>query len=159
MDDTVALAHELLAAGVDVLDCSSGGNDSAGTDMPAVPPVPGMQVPFAERVRREVPGLATCAVGGISEPRQAEDILQAGSADCVAMARTLMEEPFWPVRAAKELSDQGFGVDYLEAGLMPGKHNQRLRWRDERAAKQRDGGAAAHEKAMADIEALTYDRF
>ena len=119
MDDTVALAHELLAAGVDVLDCSSGGNDSAGTDMPAVPPVPGMQVPFAERVRREVPGLATCAVGGISEPRQAEDILQAGSADCIAMARTLMEEPFWPVRAAKELSDQGFGVDYLEAGLMP----------------------------------------
>ncbi len=76
LEDTVALAGALAQRGVDVIDCSSGGITGT-SDMPAVPQVPGNQVGFAERVRRET-GAMTMAVGLITEPRQAEAILQAG---------------------------------------------------------------------------------
>ena len=67
-----------------------------------IPLGPGYQVPFAERVRRES-GLATWAVGMITEPRQAEDIIATGSADMVALARAMMNNPRWAWRAAEEL--------------------------------------------------------
>jgi len=111
MDDTVALAREVSQRGIDVVTCSSGGINGP-LNMAIVPRVPGYQVPFAERVRREA-GIMTCAVGLITEPQQAEEVLRNGQADLVAMARELMYNPNWPVHAAKAL-----GVpDYLS--LLP----------------------------------------
>ena len=71
-----------------LVDCSSGGI-TGDSDMPLVPRVPGFQVAFSDRVRRDA-GLPTIAVGLITEPRQAEDILKAGKADMVALARELL---------------------------------------------------------------------
>ena len=101
MDDTVTLARELKARGVDVVACSSGGINGP-LNMAIVPRVPGYQVPYAERVRKET-GLMTCAVGLITEPEHAEDILQQGHADLIAMAREFMYNPNWPVHAARQL--------------------------------------------------------
>ncbi len=122
LDDTVALARELKARGVDVVSCSSGGINGP-LNMAIVPRTPGYQVPYAERVRREA-GIATCAVGLISEPEHAEDILQRGQADFIAMARELMYNPNWPVHAAKKL-----GVtDYLD--LLPTEYAWWLKRRE-----------------------------
>jgi len=111
LEDTVALVRELKARGVDVVTCSSGGIGGP-LNMAIVPRVPGYQVPFAARVRSET-GIASMAVGLITEPRHAEQILQDGQADLIALARELMYNPNWPVHAAKEL-----GVaDYLD--LLP----------------------------------------
>src|SRR5262249_25463187 len=76
LDDTVALAHALKARDIDLVDCSSGGI-SGGSDMGLVPRVPGYQVPYASRVRRET-GIMTMAVGLITEPHQAEAGLTEG---------------------------------------------------------------------------------
>ena len=105
LDDTIALSKELKVRGVDVVDCSSGGISGPLT-MSIVPRVPGYQVPFAQAVRREA-GIATQAVGLITEPQQAEDILQAGHADLIALARELLLDPNWPVKAALELGADG----------------------------------------------------
>ncbi len=111
MDDTVVLARELKHRGVDVITCSSGGINGP-LNMAIVPRTPGYQVPYASRVRKEA-GLKTCAVGLITEARQAEDILQRGAADLIALAREFLYNPNWAVHAAREL-----GVaDYLE--LLP----------------------------------------
>lgn len=111
MDDTVVLARALRERGVDVVTCSSGGINGP-LNMAVVPRVPGYQVPYAERVRKEA-DVASCAVGLITEPAQAELILANGQADLIALARELMVDPNWPVRAAKAL-----GVDtYLD--LLP----------------------------------------
>ncbi|HEY8372026.1 MAG TPA: NADH:flavin oxidoreductase/NADH oxidase [Pseudonocardiaceae bacterium] len=100
-DQTVALARLLAERGVDLLDCSSG-----GTVPDAVIPVePGYQVPFAQRVRQET-ALPTGAVGLITEPKQAEDIVASGAADVVLLGREMLRDPRWPLRAAAEL-----GVD------------------------------------------------
>ena len=101
IDDTVALTRRLAGHGVDLVDCSSGG---------AVPraPIevkPGYQVPFAARVRREG-GLASGAVGAITDPFQAQEIVAAGDADVVLLARALLRDPHWPLRAAHELGVQ-----------------------------------------------------
>ena len=101
LDDTVVLARELKARGIDVITCSSGGIDGPLVGA-IVPRLPGYQVPYAERVRRDA-GVMSCAVGLITEPRQAEDILQHGQADLIAFAREFMYNPNWPVHAAKEL--------------------------------------------------------
>jgi 2,4-dienoyl-CoA reductase-like NADH-dependent reductase (Old Yellow Enzyme family) len=106
MDDTVALSAALQERGVDVVSCSSGGINGP-LNMAVVPRVPGYQVPYAERVRREA-NIATCAVGLITEPRHAEEILQAGQADLIALARELMVDPNWPVRAGRELGKEDF---------------------------------------------------
>ena len=98
IDDAVAFAHELKALGVDLVDCSSGGNASDQQ----IPPLPGYQVPFAERIRRDV-GVATGAVGLITEAQQAEAIVAEGKADAVLLARELLRNPSWPLRAAQEL--------------------------------------------------------
>jgi 2,4-dienoyl-CoA reductase-like NADH-dependent reductase (Old Yellow Enzyme family) len=101
LEDTVVLARELKARGVDLIDCSSGGI-SGDTAMPIVPRTPGYQVGFAETVRRKA-GIATCAVGEITDPHQAETILAEGKADLIAIARELMLDANWPARAAREL--------------------------------------------------------
>jgi 2,4-dienoyl-CoA reductase-like NADH-dependent reductase (Old Yellow Enzyme family) len=101
LEDTLALAGELKARGVDVIDCSSGGIEGPLT-LALVPRVPGYHIPFAERIRREV-GIPTMAPGLITQARQAEDYLQEGKTDLIALARELMWDPNWPVHAAKEL--------------------------------------------------------
>lgn len=101
LDDTIALCHELKARGVDVVDCSSGGIEGPLT-LAVVPRVPGYHVPFAERIKAEV-GIATMAVGLITEAHQAEGYLAAGQCDLIALARELMWDPNWPVHAARDL--------------------------------------------------------
>jgi 2,4-dienoyl-CoA reductase-like NADH-dependent reductase (Old Yellow Enzyme family) len=101
MDDTVVLAAALKQRGVDMLDCSSGGIEGPLT-LHVVPRVPGYHVPFAERIRREA-GIATMAVGLITEGPQAESYLQAGQCDLVALAREMMWDPNWAVHAAAAL--------------------------------------------------------
>jgi 2,4-dienoyl-CoA reductase-like NADH-dependent reductase (Old Yellow Enzyme family) len=98
IEQSVALAKLLKTEGVDLMDCSSGG---------LVPDAkitlgPGYQVPFAERIRREA-NIPTAAVGMITEPGQAEDILRKGKADVVLLAREFLRDPYWPAHAAKTL--------------------------------------------------------
>nr|WP_229797707.1 NADH:flavin oxidoreductase/NADH oxidase [Planomonospora parontospora] len=100
-DDTVRLAKELLARGVDLLDTSTGGN-APGARIPAGP---GYQVPFAARVRAET-DLPVAAVGEITEPHQAEEIVASGQADAVLLGRELLRNPYWPNLAARELGAQ-----------------------------------------------------
>jgi 2,4-dienoyl-CoA reductase-like NADH-dependent reductase (Old Yellow Enzyme family) len=100
-EDSVALARDLKGRGVDAIDCSTGGNVAHAQ----IPVGPGYQVPFAERVRREA-GVMTGAVGLITDPHQAEQILQSGQADLIVMARQLLRDPYWPLHAAQALGDQ-----------------------------------------------------
>jgi 2,4-dienoyl-CoA reductase-like NADH-dependent reductase (Old Yellow Enzyme family) len=95
---SAALARELAARGVDVVDCSSGGAVPGAR----IPVAAGYQVPLAEAIRREA-GIKTAAVGLITEPRQAEAILRAGQADLVMLGRVLLRKPYWPLRAARAL--------------------------------------------------------
>jgi 2,4-dienoyl-CoA reductase-like NADH-dependent reductase (Old Yellow Enzyme family) len=101
LEQSVALALELKALGVDLLDCSSGGLVPAAK----IPVGPGYQVPFAARIRAEA-GLATGAVGLITGAEQAEQILAEGSADLVLLARELLRNPRWPLQAAQQLHDE-----------------------------------------------------
>lgn len=97
LEETARLSTELRDLGVDIVDVSS------GALLPAdIPVEPGYQVPLAREVRR-VSGLATGAVGLITEARQAEKILEAGDADLVLLARAALRDPAWPLRAAHEL--------------------------------------------------------
>ena len=98
IDECVQLARMLRQDGVDVIDVSSGGT----VPHARIPAGPGYQVPFAARIRRET-GIATSTVGLITEPKQAEDILQRGDADVIEMAREFLRDPYFPRRAAKEL--------------------------------------------------------
>lgn len=95
---SIELARQLAALGVDLIDCSAGGL------VPGVkiPLGPGYQVEFAARIRREA-GVLTGAVGLITDPAQANAIIASGEADVVLLARQLLREPYWPLRAAKEL--------------------------------------------------------
>ncbi|WP_017607580.1 NADH:flavin oxidoreductase/NADH oxidase [Nocardiopsis xinjiangensis] len=99
-DDTVRLAKELQAVGVDLLDVSSGGmvHDAQ------IPAGPDYQVPLAAQARQES-GIATCAVGVIVEPRQAEEIIATGRADATMLGRQLLREPYWAQRARTELDE------------------------------------------------------
>jgi 2,4-dienoyl-CoA reductase-like NADH-dependent reductase (Old Yellow Enzyme family) len=104
IEDTVRFAKELKAIGVDVIDCSSGGIQGSATaaTRTMMQRVPGFQVPFAERVRKEG-GLKTMAVGLILTPQQAEEALQAGRADLIAVGREALFDPNWPHHAALAL--------------------------------------------------------
>ena len=104
IEDTVAFAKELKALGVDVIDCSSGGIQGSATaaTKTLLPRVPGFQIPFAERIRKEA-GVKTMAVGLILTPQMAEEALQAGSADLIAIGREALYDPNWPVHAAQPL--------------------------------------------------------
>jgi 2,4-dienoyl-CoA reductase-like NADH-dependent reductase (Old Yellow Enzyme family) len=99
VDQTVTLAGLLRDRGVDLIDCSSGG----AVPNAQVPLGPGYQTPFAERIRREA-GVATGAVGLITDAAQADAIVRNGHADCVLLARELLRDPYFPLRAARELN-------------------------------------------------------
>ena len=107
LGDTVLLAKKLKEAGVDVVDCSSGGilGSATAATKTLLPRVPGFQLPFSEKVRKET-GLKTMAVGLILTGQQAEEALQAGRADLIAIGREALYDPNWAVHAAREL-----GVD------------------------------------------------
>src|SRR5581483_6659034 len=98
IDDSVELARAVRPLGVDLIDCSSGGSSPDAV----IPLRPGYQVPFAERIRKEA-GILTGAVGLITDPEQADNILCDGSADLVFLAREFLREPYWPIKAAHAL--------------------------------------------------------
>ena len=111
IEDSVALVRQLEGRGVDLVDCSSGGNVSHAT----IPIEPGYQVPFAERIRRDT-GMPTGAVGLITEPEQAEAIVRSRQADVVLLARQMLRDPYWPLHAAIALSDTpAVPTQYLRA--------------------------------------------
>jgi 2,4-dienoyl-CoA reductase-like NADH-dependent reductase (Old Yellow Enzyme family) len=95
---SIELCRRLKAIGIDMVDCSSGGNVHDAK----VPMAPGYQVPFAAAIRRES-GMPTIAVGLISDAVQAEQILAQGQADAVCLARALLRDPYWPRHAARTL--------------------------------------------------------
>ena len=111
IDQSVALARQLKELGADLIDCSSGGNLPHAT----IAVGPGYQTPFAEQIRRQA-NLLTGAVGMITSSIQAEHILLTGQADAVIMARELLRDPYWPLRAARELRQPvSWPVQYLRA--------------------------------------------
>lgn len=97
-EDSVALAGLLREAGVDLIDCSSGGN----VPRVKIPAGPGYQVPFAARIRKEA-DIMTGAVGMITTAEQANRIVVSGEADLVLLARELLRDPYWPLHAASVL--------------------------------------------------------
>jgi 2,4-dienoyl-CoA reductase-like NADH-dependent reductase (Old Yellow Enzyme family) len=111
IQDSVCLAKQLQPLGVDLIDCSSGG---------LAPNIPiaagaGYQTPFAEQIRKEV-GIPTAAVGMIIASEQADHILRTGQADMVFLARELLRDPYWPLRAADHLRQSGpWPKQYLRA--------------------------------------------
>lgn len=111
IDETIALSRTLGQLGVDLIDCSTGGNVVGAK----IPVGPGYQVPFAGRVKREA-GIATGAVGLITTPRQANDIIANGEADLVLLAREMLRDAYWPLHAAQELgATEPWPVQYLRA--------------------------------------------
>jgi 2,4-dienoyl-CoA reductase-like NADH-dependent reductase (Old Yellow Enzyme family) len=111
IEQSVELARRLGAIGVDLVDCSSGGN----APQAKIPVGPGYQVPFAERIRRDA-AIATGAVGMITEPPQADAIVRGGQADVVIMAREMLRDPYWPLHAARELGHEiSWPAQYLRA--------------------------------------------
>ncbi len=101
LEESIALARRLKTEGVDLIDCSSG-SVAPGAKIPLGP---GYQVPFAEAIRREA-GIPTAAVGLISQPTHADEIVRNGRADLVFLAREMLRDPYWPIHAARAL-----GVD------------------------------------------------
>ena len=101
LEQTIELSRQLKALGVDLIDVSSGGV-VPGVQIPVGP---GYQVKFAEEIRNKA-GIATGAVGMITDPGQADAILKAGQADLVIMARELLRDPYWPRRAAHVLGEK-----------------------------------------------------
>jgi 2,4-dienoyl-CoA reductase-like NADH-dependent reductase (Old Yellow Enzyme family) len=108
---SIEFAKRLRSLGVDLIDCSSGG---------AVPGAkielgPGYQVPFARTIRAEA-GVATAAVGLITQAQQADEIISSGAADAVMLARELLRDPYWPLHAARALGvDVPWPPQYLRA--------------------------------------------
>ncbi len=109
IEETVEVSRRLAAAGVDLIDVSSGGLSPEQQ----ISVGPGYQVPFAREVR-EGSGLPVAAVGLLTEPRQVEQVLAEGAADAVVMARELLRNPHWPLLAAAELGE--------DTGLWPAQY-------------------------------------
>jgi 2,4-dienoyl-CoA reductase-like NADH-dependent reductase (Old Yellow Enzyme family) len=101
IEDSIALARQVKPLGVDLIDASSGGIVPKAN----IPLGPGYQTPFAERIRREA-GILTGAVGMITAPEQAQHIIATGQADIVLLAREILRDPYWPLRAANVLKQQ-----------------------------------------------------
>jgi 2,4-dienoyl-CoA reductase-like NADH-dependent reductase (Old Yellow Enzyme family) len=111
LPQSIELARLLKPLGVDLIDCSSGGN-VAGVRIPIGP---GYQTAFAEQIRREA-GILTGAVGLITTPMQAEHIVFTGQADAVFLAREMLRDPYFPLRAARELGQEiTWPAQYLRA--------------------------------------------
>jgi 2,4-dienoyl-CoA reductase-like NADH-dependent reductase (Old Yellow Enzyme family) len=110
-EESVELGRMLRGHGVDLVDVSSGGL----VPHAKIPAGPGFQVPFAERIRKEG-GIPTAAVGLITEPQQANEIIANGEADIVLLAREMLRHPYWPLHAAETLgSTVTWPVQYLRA--------------------------------------------
>jgi 2,4-dienoyl-CoA reductase-like NADH-dependent reductase (Old Yellow Enzyme family) len=111
IQQSVELARQLKELGADLIDCSSGGNVPQAT----IRVGPGYQTHFAERIRREA-NILTGSLGMITSSVQAEHILVTGQADAVVIARELLRDPYWPLRAARELRQAvSWPVQYLRA--------------------------------------------
>jgi 2,4-dienoyl-CoA reductase-like NADH-dependent reductase (Old Yellow Enzyme family) len=111
LEQSVELVRQLKSLGVDLIDCSSGGNLAQAK----IPVGPGYQTPFAERIRREV-AIPTGALGLITSPVQADHIIRTDQADLVLLAREFLRDPYWPLRAARELGHAiPWPVQYLRA--------------------------------------------
>ena len=119
IDEAVIVAAQLKTLGVDLIDCSSGGNAAQAK----IPVGPGYQLPFAIRIRREA-GILTGAVGMITAPEQADQIIRNRDADLVFLARERLRDPYWPLRAAKQLGQpMSWPPQYLRSG--PAKSPER----------------------------------
>jgi 2,4-dienoyl-CoA reductase-like NADH-dependent reductase (Old Yellow Enzyme family) len=111
IEQSIELARRLGGRGVDLIDCSSGGNVATAE----IPIGPGYQTKFAERIRRES-GVATGTVGMITSASQADHAIRSGQADVVLLARELLRDPYWPLGAARELGQPvAWPVQYLRA--------------------------------------------
>ncbi len=110
IDDSVTLSGSLKSYGVDLIDCSSGGNVADAK----IPVAPGYQVPFSASIRKT--GIMTGAVGMITHASQADAIIQEGQADLVIMGRELLRNPYFPIAAARELgAEPSWPLQYLRA--------------------------------------------
>ena len=98
VEQSIELSRRLKAEGVDLIDCSSGGAVPGVT----IPAEPGYQVPLADSIRKHA-DIATAAVGLITDPRHADEIVRSGRADLVYLARAELRDPYWPIHAAKAL--------------------------------------------------------
>ncbi len=108
---SVELSKRLKETGIDLIDCSSGGL----TPDAQIPAAPNFQAPFATEIRKQT-GIATGAVGLITEPHQAEEIVSNGLADVVLMAREFLRSPYWPLHAARRLNAEvAWPRQYLRA--------------------------------------------
>lgn len=111
LDQSIQLAKWLKDTGIDLIDCSSGGIVADAQ----IPAGPGFQVPFAAAIREQA-DIATGAVGFITEPFQAEQIVATGQADVVLLAREFLRDPYWPLHAAQRLKvDIDWPKQYLRA--------------------------------------------
>lgn len=130
--DSIAFAREIKARGLDFLCVSSGGNAPAAIHTPF-----GYQVPLARAVREAVPGFPIRAVGMIATPEQAEAILEEGSADLIALARAMLDDPRWPWHAAERLgAEVVLPAQYRRAGRAAWKGAEALRPLPERQAAE-----------------------
>jgi 2,4-dienoyl-CoA reductase-like NADH-dependent reductase (Old Yellow Enzyme family) len=110
MEDSLVLAQGLKERGIDLVDCSSGGNLLRGATNASLARGPGYQVPFADEIRNKV-GVPTMAVGMIRTGAQAEQILHDGRADLIAIGRQMLFDPFWALHATQDLSlDENFAL-------------------------------------------------
>jgi 2,4-dienoyl-CoA reductase-like NADH-dependent reductase (Old Yellow Enzyme family) len=111
LEESVKLARILQTKGVDLIDCSSGGNIPHAK----ITVGPGYQVHFAETIKKET-GILTGAVGIITTPEQAEEIVASGQADVIIIARQLLRDPYFPLHAAKALgADVKWPLQYERA--------------------------------------------
>lgn len=126
IDDTVETARALKAAGVDMIDCSSGG--IGGRERPRRMKIEqGFQAPFAGKIREQA-GMATMAVGFLWDAAFCEEIVAGGEADMIALARELLYDPNWPLKAAEELApDQAPGLWPIESGWWLERRNRLLK--------------------------------
>jgi 2,4-dienoyl-CoA reductase-like NADH-dependent reductase (Old Yellow Enzyme family) len=119
LDESVELARHLKKSGVDLVDCSSGGNAPPA----GIPVSPGYQTPFAERIRLEAK-ILTGAVGMITAPAQADHIIRTGQADVAIIAREFLRDPYWPLRAGREL---GYAVPWPVQYVRAAPHGTQAR--------------------------------
>ena len=111
INQSVKLAEWLKDSGVDLIDCSSGGNIAKVS----IPFGPGYQIPFSEEIRKKV-NILTGGVGLITAPEQAENIIRTGQADLVVLAREMLRNPYWPLYASEKLkADIEWPKQYLRA--------------------------------------------
>jgi len=111
IEDTIEIARTLKEHGVDLIDTSTGGNSASAK----IPLAPGYQVSFANDIRRAT-GIATGTVGLITDPHQANAIIEQGQADLILLARELLRDPYWPLHAARALAyDISIPSQYLRA--------------------------------------------